>query len=76
MRTHTATRKHTRVLLSRRLDAGLSQAQQAAEIGVTARVYGYAEAGGTPSPPNIARFSTYYAVPAVDLFYPEMKEAA
>ena len=74
---HQTRHEHiNRALFSRRLDAGLSQAQQAAEIGVSPRVYQYAEAGGKPQPRHIARFSAYYGVSAFDLFYPEMKEAA
>lgn len=72
----TETQTARKTLLSRRLQAGLSQREQAAAIGVSQRVYQRAESGGTPSPPNIARLSAYYGVPAVDLFYPEMKEAA
>lgn len=63
-------------LFRRRLEAGLSQRELAAQIGVSARVYQYAEAGGTPQPRHIARFSSYYGVSAFDLFYPQMKEAA
>lgn len=54
----------------------MSQREQAAAIGVTQRVYQNAEAGGTPQPRHVARFSTYYEISALDLFYPEMKEAA
>jgi hypothetical protein len=53
----------------------MSQREQAAAIGVTQRVYQNAEAGGTPQPRHVARFSTYYEVSALDLFYPEIKEA-
>jgi transcriptional regulator with XRE-family HTH domain len=76
MKAQTDTRQTNTALFSRRLEAGLSQLEQAAAIGVTQRVYQYAEAGGTPQPRHIARFSAYYGVSAFDLFYPEMKEAA
>lgn len=76
MKAQTDTRQINTALFSRRLEAGLSQLEQAAAIGVTQRVYQYAEAGGTPQPRHIARFSAYYGVSAFDLFYPEMKEAA
>ena len=76
MKVQTDTRKTNTVLFARRLEAGLSQLEQAAAIGVTQRVYQNAEAGGTPQPRHIARFSAYYGVSAFDLFYPEMKEAA
>lgn len=76
MKVQTDTRQTNTALFSRRLEAGLSQLEQAAAIGVTQRVYQYAEAGGTPQPRHIARFSAYYGVSAFDLFYPEMKEAA
>ena len=75
MKAQTDTRQTNTALFSRRLEAGLSQLEQAAAIGVTQRVYQYAEAGGTPQPRHIARFSAYYGVSAFDLFYPEMKEA-
>lgn len=70
------TKQTNALLLRRRLGAGLSQREEAAAIGVTQRVYQNAEAGGTPQPRHIARFSAYYGVSAFDLFYPEMKEAA
>jgi transcriptional regulator with XRE-family HTH domain len=76
MKVQTGTRQTNTALFARRLEAGLSQSEQAAAIGVTQRVYQYAEAGGTPQPRHIARFSAYYGVSAFDLFYPEMKEAA
>jgi len=63
-------------LFRQRLESGLSQEAQAALIGVSRKVYARAEAGGTPQPRHIARFSAYYGVSAFDLFYPEMKEAA
>lgn len=63
-------------LFRRRLESGLSQADQADLIGVSRKVYARAEAGGTPQPRHVARFSTYYEVSALDLFYPEIKEAA
>ncbi len=72
-RTHTGEMRT--VLIRRRLDAGLSQAQQAEKIGVTQRVYQNAEAGGKPQPRHIARFSAYYGISAYDLFYTE-REAA
>ena len=63
-------------LFRQRLEAGLSQEAQAELIGVSRKVYARAEAGGTPQPRHVARFSTYYEVSALDLFYPEIKEAA
>jgi transcriptional regulator with XRE-family HTH domain len=63
-------------LFRHRLESGLSQEAQADLIGVSRKVYARAEAGGTPQPRHIARFSAYYGVSAFDLFYPEMKEAA
>ena len=76
MLVRTNTDQTRTVLIRSRLDAGLSQREQAEAIGVTQRVYQNAEAGGTPQPRHIARFSAYYGVSAFDLFYPEMKEAA
>ena len=70
------TKQINELLLRHRLDAGLNQREQAEAIGVTQRVYQAAEAGGTPQPRHIARFSAYYGVSAFDLFYPEIKEAA
>ena len=70
------TKQTNALLLRHRLDGGMSQREQAAAIGVTQRVYQNAEAGGTPQPRHVARFSTYYEVSALDLFYPEIKEAA
>lgn len=70
------TKKINELLLRHRLDAGLNQREQAEVIGVTQRVYQAAEAGGTPQPRHIARFSAYYGVSAFDLFYPKIKEAA
>lgn len=54
----------------------MSQREIAEQIGVSTRVYQYAERGGTPQPRHAARFSAYYGLPVTDLFYPELEAAA
>lgn len=63
-------------LLTRRLNAGLSMRQAAAEIGVSLTVYKNAEQGGTPQPRHAVKFADYYGLPVTELFYPELKAAA
>jgi transcriptional regulator with XRE-family HTH domain len=70
----TNSRAVNTALFAKRLESGLTQAELAEQIGVSQRVYQYAEAGGIPQPRHIARFSAFYGVSAFDLFYPEMKE--
>jgi len=71
----TNSRAVNKALFAKRLASGLTQAELAKRIGVSKRVYQYAEAGGVPQPRHIARFSSFYGVSAFDLFYPEMKES-
>lgn len=76
MQVHDGTDRHNLTLLSRRLEAGLSQRQMADEIGVSRRVYQHAERGGTPQPRHAVKFSEHYGLPVTELFYPELGVAA
>lgn len=76
MEVHDSTDRRNLVLLSRRLDAGLSQRQMAELIGVSTRVYQYAENGGTPRPNHAVKFAEHFGLPVTELFYPELGVAA
>lgn len=76
MQVHDGTGQHNLTLLSRRLEAGLSQREMAEAIGVSRRVYQHAERGGTPRGIHAVKFSDYYGLPVTDLFYPELEAAA
>jgi transcriptional regulator with XRE-family HTH domain len=74
--TRTETNHRNLTLLRHRLDAGLSQRQIAEAIGVSTRVYQYAEQGGTPQPRHAVKFADYYGLPVTELFYPDLEIAA
>lgn len=76
MEVPDGTDRHNLILLSRRLDAGLSQRQMAEEIGVSRRVYQHAERGGTPQPRHAAKFADHYGISVMDLFYGDLEVAA
>lgn len=76
METRTETNDRNLTLLRHRLDAGLSQREMAQAIGVSERVYQYAERGGTPQPRHAVKFAEHYGLSVTDLFYAELKAAA
>lgn len=76
MEVNADTNQRNLILLSHRLEAGLSQRQMAEEIGVSTRVYQHAERGGTPQPRHAIKFAEHYGISVMDLFYGDLEVAA